>query len=70
MIYTPKRIKVGFQNHNDTYTGKLAYIIYYDEYNKLKKRKLDSLEKKLTALLSDIKQTELAIDSLENELLN
>ena len=33
-----------------------------------KKKKLDSLEKQLTALLSDDKQTELQIDSLE-ELL-
>ena len=33
-----------------------------------KKKKLDALEKQLTALLSDDKQTELQIDSLE-ELL-
>jgi hypothetical protein len=33
----PKKIKVGFQNRSDTYTGKLAYVIYYDEKGKLRK---------------------------------
>ena len=28
---------MGFQKRNDTYTGKLAYIIYYDEHGKLRK---------------------------------
>lgn len=37
MIYIPKRIKVGYNNRSDTYTGKLAYVIYYDEYGKLHK---------------------------------
>ena len=36
-IFLPKRIKVGFQNRNDTYSGKLAYVIYYDAKNKLRK---------------------------------
>lgn len=36
-IYTPKRIKVGFNKRSDTYTGKLAYVIYYDEKGKLRK---------------------------------
>lgn len=36
-IFIPKRINVGYQNRSDTYTGKLAYIIYYDEKNKLRK---------------------------------
>lgn len=36
-IYIPKRINVGFQNRDDTYTKKLAYIIYYDEKGKLHK---------------------------------
>lgn len=30
-IYIPKKIKVGYQNRSDTYTKKLAYVIYYDE---------------------------------------
>lgn len=36
-IFIPKKINVGFQNRNDTYTGKLAYVIYYDEKGKLRK---------------------------------
>ena len=36
-IFIPKQIKVGFQNRSDTYTKKLAYIIYYDEKEKLRK---------------------------------
>ena len=38
-IYIPKKIKVGYQDRSDTYTGKLAYVIYYDEKNKLRKEK-------------------------------
>lgn len=38
-IFVPKKINVGFQNRDDTYTGKLAYIIYYDEKGKLRKEK-------------------------------
>ena len=37
MIYIPNRINVGYQNRADTYTGKLAYIIYYDNKGKLRK---------------------------------
>ena len=33
-IYIPKKIKVGYQNRYDTYTKKLAYVIYYDEKGK------------------------------------
>jgi len=33
----PNKIKVGFQNRQGTYTGKLAYIIYYDQKGKLRK---------------------------------
>lgn len=36
-IFIPKKINVGFQNRSDTYTKKLAYIIYYDEKGKLRK---------------------------------
>lgn len=36
-IYIPKKIKVGYQNRYDTYTKKLAYVIYYDEKGKLRK---------------------------------
>ena len=38
-ITIPKRINVGFQNRSDTYTKKLAYVIYWDERGKLHKEK-------------------------------
>lgn len=36
-IYVPKKINVGYQKRKDTYTGQLAYIIYYDQNNRLRK---------------------------------
>jgi hypothetical protein len=36
-IFIPETIKLGFQNRKDTYTQKLAYIIYIDEKGKLRK---------------------------------
>ena len=36
-IYIPKRLNVGYQNREDTYTVKIAYVIYYDEKGKLRK---------------------------------
>ena len=36
-IFIPKTIDVGYQNRSGTYTGKLAYVIYYDEKGKLRK---------------------------------
>ena len=36
-IFIPTKINVGYQKRKDTYTGKLAYIIYYDERGKLRK---------------------------------
>jgi len=38
-IFLPKTIKVGYQNRSDTYTGQLAYVIYYDQKNVLRKSK-------------------------------
>ena len=38
-IFIPKKINVGFQKRSDTYTKKLAYIIYYDEKGNLRKEK-------------------------------
>lgn len=35
-LYIPKKIKVGFIKRDDTFTGYLAYIIYYDEKNILR----------------------------------
>lgn len=36
-IFIPKKIKVGYNKRKDTYTKKLAYVIYYDEKGKLRK---------------------------------
>lgn len=36
-IFIPQRIRVGFQERHDTYTKKLAYVIYYDEKGTLRK---------------------------------
>ena len=36
-LYIPKKIKVGFQNRKDTFTGKLAYVIYFDDKGILRK---------------------------------
>lgn len=36
-MFIPKKIKVGYQSRQDTYTGQLAYIIYYDKSNKIRK---------------------------------
>lgn len=34
----PETLKVGFQNRSDTYTGKLAYVVYIDNKGKLRKQ--------------------------------
>jgi hypothetical protein len=36
-LFIPDKIKVGFQGRAGTYTGKLAYVIYYDKNNVLRK---------------------------------
>lgn len=36
-LFIPDRINVGFQNRKDTYTGKLAYVIYFDQKGVLRK---------------------------------
>lgn len=36
-LFIPKKLKVGFQKRQDTFTGKLSYITYYDEKEKLRK---------------------------------
>jgi hypothetical protein len=38
-VFVAPKIKVGFQNRSDTFTGQLAYIIYYDLKGKLRKEK-------------------------------
>lgn len=37
-IFIPQKLKVGFNNRDGTYTGKLAYVIYYDNTGKLRKQ--------------------------------
>lgn len=36
-IFIPKKLNVGFQGRAGTYSGKLAYVIYYDQTGKLRK---------------------------------
>src|ERR1035437_6359770 len=38
-LYIPKKIKTGFQERQGTFTGKLAYINYFDDKNVLRKEK-------------------------------
>lgn len=38
-LFIAPRINVGFQERSDTYTGKLAYVIYYDLKGVLRKEK-------------------------------
>jgi len=37
-LYIPTKVKIGFVNRDDTFTKKLAYLIYYDEKNVLRKQ--------------------------------
>ncbi len=37
MLFIPDKIKVGYQEREDTYTWKLGYVIYYDAKWKLRK---------------------------------
>lgn len=36
-IFIPEKINVGYQKRSDTYTGQLAYVIYFDAKGKLRK---------------------------------
>lgn len=36
-LYVPKKIRVGFQNRQDTYTKKLGYVVYWDDLGVLRK---------------------------------
>lgn len=38
-LMIPGKISVGFQNREGTYTGKLAYVVYYDQKGVLRKEK-------------------------------
>jgi len=36
-MFIPQQLKVGYQERKDTYTGKLAYVIYLDHLDKVRK---------------------------------
>ena len=36
-LFIPEKLKIGFRNRPDTYTGKLAFLIYYDQKGELRK---------------------------------
>jgi hypothetical protein len=38
-FFIPKQIKVGYNERSNTYTGKLGYVIYYDQKNVLRKER-------------------------------
>ena len=38
-LYIPQKICVGFQKREDTFTGKLAFIVYWDYKGVLRKEK-------------------------------
>lgn len=38
-LYIPKKLKVGFNYRQDTYSKKLAYVTYFDDKNVLRKKK-------------------------------
>ena len=42
-IFIPNKINVGYQNREGTYTGKLAYVIYYDERGNWEKKHLGKI---------------------------
>lgn len=37
-VYIPSKVKIGFQEREDTYSGILAYLIYYDAKGQLRKK--------------------------------
>jgi len=37
-LYIPKKLNVGFQLRGDTYSGRLGYVIYWDDKGKLRKQ--------------------------------
>lgn len=36
-LFIPSKIRVGYVKRDDTYTNRLAYVIYYDSKGKLRK---------------------------------
>ena len=78
-LFIPDRINVGLQGRRGTYTGKLAYIIYWDKKGVLRKEtsweswrwkeaELQGLEKRLDALISPEMKRELELKQIEKLL--
>ena len=64
-LFIPDKIKIGYQKRGDTYTGKLAYIIYYDKKGVLRK------EKSWQSWCNDkIKSQEVTNEPIEGFVLN
>jgi len=64
-MFIPNKITSGYNNREDTYTGKLAYVIYYDEKDKLRKEtSWNSWRKK------DLGKDEYANSPIEGFVLN
>lgn len=59
-IFIPKKINVGFVNRDDTYTKKLAFVIYFDNKNILRQeRSWDNWrDKSIEPIIYDNKPTE------------
>jgi len=56
-MFVPKTIRVGYNSRSDTYTGKLAYVIYIDDKNKVRKE----------LSWTNWRQEELGSDDFKNE---
>lgn len=39
LLFIPSKLRIGFRSRDDTFTQKLAYVIYYDEKKVLRKQK-------------------------------
>jgi hypothetical protein len=64
-LFIPKKLKIGFQERSGTYTGKLTYVIYYDEKGVLRKeRSWDSWRSK------SIEPIEIDNEPIEGLVLN
>jgi len=59
-IFIPEKIKIGYQKRTDTYTGKLAFITYYDESGILKRENS----------WNEWKDSKIPVDDFKNEPLS
>lgn len=70
-IFIPAKLRVGYQNRQGCYTGKLAYVIY-NRINKLslsaKRKELEALEARLDKLVSPELKAKMELELIEKEL--